>query len=133
MAVTNCSTGTIVTSGNTNCQRVQHGGRYTPVSAAGRCIIDGKESRFPAVAAHLHGRAIGLRSEKAMALPSTTQLPVTPPTIAPVETPNVSAGLAECLSLTEATELLDWLEGHGIRAEEVQLTDDGKMTIRWGV
>jgi hypothetical protein len=68
-----------------------------------------------------------------MALPSTSRLPLTPPTSAPEETPNVSAGIAENLSLTEATELLDWLEGHGIRAEEVQLTDEGKMTIRWGV
>lgn len=64
-----------------------------------------------------------------MALSTSDRL--TPPV--PVETMSVPTGVAENLSLTEATELLDWLEGHGIRAEDVQLTDDGKMTIRWAV
>jgi hypothetical protein len=68
-----------------------------------------------------------------MALPSTNPVPFPPPTSAPEETANVSSGIAENLSLTEATELLDWLEGHGIRADEVRMTEDGKMTIRWGV
>jgi hypothetical protein len=44
----------------------------------------------------------------------------------------VSGGIAEDLTLAEATELLDWLEGHGIRAQEVQLDETGRMTIRWG-
>jgi hypothetical protein len=44
----------------------------------------------------------------------------------------VAGGIAEDLTLTEATELLDWLEGHGIRAQEVQLNELGRMTIRWG-
>jgi hypothetical protein len=44
----------------------------------------------------------------------------------------VTGGIAEDLTLTEATELLDWLEGHGIRAHEVQLDELGRMTIRWG-
>ena len=44
----------------------------------------------------------------------------------------VTGGIAEDLTLTEATELLDWLEGHGIRAQEVQLNEVGRMTIRWG-
>jgi hypothetical protein len=68
-----------------------------------------------------------------MALSSTNRLPFTPPPHAPEETANVSAGIAENLTLAEATELLDWLEGHGIRTDEVRMTEDGKMTIRWGV
>ena len=64
-----------------------------------------------------------------MALSTSDRL--TPP--APDETMSVPTGVAENLSLTEATELLDWLEGHGIRADEVRMTEDGKMTIRWGV
>lgn len=35
------------------------------------------------------------------------------------------------LSVTEAGELLDWLEGHGIRDREVQITPDGRMAVRW--
>jgi hypothetical protein len=35
------------------------------------------------------------------------------------------------LSLTEATELLDWLEGNGIHALDVELTASGRMTVRW--
>jgi hypothetical protein len=64
-----------------------------------------------------------------MALSTSDRLP----SPAPDETTSVPSGIAENLTLAEATELLDWLEGHGIRAEEVRLTDDGKMTIRWGV
>ena len=66
---------------------------------------------------------------------STDQLPytVTSPPV-PDVTPDVAVtgGIAEDLTLTEATELLDWLEGHGIRAQEVQLDETGRMTIRWG-
>jgi hypothetical protein len=35
------------------------------------------------------------------------------------------------LTLAEATELLDWLEGHGIQAESVELTPAGSVTVRW--
>lgn len=35
------------------------------------------------------------------------------------------------LSLTDATELLDWLEGNGLRAFDVELTPAGRMTVRW--
>jgi len=35
------------------------------------------------------------------------------------------------LTLEEATELLDWLEGHGVRADEVVLTENGRVTVRW--
>lgn len=42
------------------------------------------------------------------------------------------AGIAENLTLAEATELLDWLEGHGIHATDVCLDADGRLTVRWG-
>jgi hypothetical protein len=35
------------------------------------------------------------------------------------------------LSLTEATELLDWLENHRIRPTDLQMDSEGRMTIRW--
>jgi hypothetical protein len=35
------------------------------------------------------------------------------------------------LTLEEATDLLDWLEGHGVRADEVVLTENGRVTVRW--
>lgn len=35
------------------------------------------------------------------------------------------------LSVTEAGELLDWLEGHGIRDRNVAITPDGRMAVRW--
>jgi len=38
---------------------------------------------------------------------------------------------AEHLTITEARDLLDWLQGRGIRADEVKLEPDGKMTVRW--
>jgi hypothetical protein len=38
---------------------------------------------------------------------------------------------AEHLSIAEARDLLDWLQGQGIRAHEVKLEPDGKMTVRW--
>jgi hypothetical protein len=41
-------------------------------------------------------------------------------------------GVADDLTLTEATELLDWLEGHGIVAREVEVNEAGLMTVRWG-
>lgn len=38
---------------------------------------------------------------------------------------------AEHLSLTQAEDLLDWLEGHGIAAQDVQLDAEGRMSVRW--
>jgi hypothetical protein len=38
---------------------------------------------------------------------------------------------AEHLSIAEARDLLDWLQGQGIRAHEVTLEPDGRMTVRW--
>jgi hypothetical protein len=38
---------------------------------------------------------------------------------------------AEHLSIAEARDLLDWLQGHGISAQEVTLEPDGTMTVRW--
>lgn len=39
--------------------------------------------------------------------------------------------IARDLSLTEARDLLDWLEGHGLFAANVDLTPSGLMTIAW--
>jgi hypothetical protein len=49
------------------------------------------------------------------------------------ETAEPAPGLAEHLTLTEAADLLDWLEGHGIEAQEVSLDIAGRLTIRWDV
>jgi hypothetical protein len=42
-------------------------------------------------------------------------------------------GLTEAgnLTITEARDLLDWLEAHGIRASEVSADPAGKMIVRW--
>ena len=45
---------------------------------------------------------------------------------------NERIGIGEHLTIAEATELLDWLEGHGIRAKDVSLDTDGLLTVRWG-
>jgi hypothetical protein len=39
--------------------------------------------------------------------------------------------VAENLTISEARDLLDWLEGQGIQAHDVTLGTDGKMTVRW--
>jgi hypothetical protein len=39
--------------------------------------------------------------------------------------------VAEHLTVTEASELLDWLEGHGIEPSEVSVDSEGRMTVRW--
>lgn len=57
-----------------------------------------------------------------------------PPTSEPMTAPPPPAPAlhaAERLTITEARDLLDWLEGHGIRAHEVTLESDGTMTVRW--
>jgi hypothetical protein len=38
---------------------------------------------------------------------------------------------AEHLPISAARDLLDWLEGQGIRAHDVKLEADGTMTVRW--
>ena len=38
---------------------------------------------------------------------------------------------AEHLTITQARDLLDWLQGQGIRAHDVALEPDGTMTVRW--
>jgi hypothetical protein len=35
------------------------------------------------------------------------------------------------LSLTEATDLLDWLENHQIRPSDVEMDSAGRLTVRW--
>ncbi len=35
------------------------------------------------------------------------------------------------LSLTEARDLLDWLENHGLEPASLEPHVDGRMTIRW--
>ncbi|MBO0696937.1 MAG: hypothetical protein J2P46_00955 [Zavarzinella sp.] len=35
------------------------------------------------------------------------------------------------LSLGEATELLDWLENHQIKASQVEMDSAGRVTVRW--
>ena len=49
------------------------------------------------------------------------------------ETPVDSSALQEAdnLSLREAADLLDWLEGHQIRPLKVEMTAEGRVTVRW--
>lgn len=56
-----------------------------------------------------------------------------PPVSEPVPAPAPAMHAAEHLTIAEARDLLDWLQGHGIRAHEVTLEPDGKMTVRWPV
>lgn len=37
------------------------------------------------------------------------------------------------LSLSEATDLLDWLENHQIRPSDVEMDAAGRVTVRWAV
>jgi hypothetical protein len=37
------------------------------------------------------------------------------------------------LSLSDATDLLDWLENHQIRPSNVEMDSAGRMTVRWVV
>ena len=38
---------------------------------------------------------------------------------------------AEHLTVTEARDLLDWLEGQGVRPTTVNVQADGHLTVRW--
>jgi hypothetical protein len=38
---------------------------------------------------------------------------------------------ARHLTVTQAGDLLDWLEAHGIQAREVQIEPDGYILVRW--
>jgi hypothetical protein len=40
---------------------------------------------------------------------------------------------AASLSLSEATDLLDWLENHEIRPSNVEMDSAGRVTVRWAV
>jgi hypothetical protein len=39
--------------------------------------------------------------------------------------------VADHLSVSEASDLLDWLEGHGIKPREVSVDSDGRMSVHW--
>ena len=52
-----------------------------------------------------------------------------PPDDTPVDPPALQE--AENLSLQEAADLLDWLEGHKIRPLKVEMTPEGRVTVRW--
>jgi hypothetical protein len=45
--------------------------------------------------------------------------------------PNSSSQTVEGLTIAQARELLDWLEGHNIRTSDVRLDDSGRMTVAW--
>ena len=60
--------------------------------------------------------------------PSAHEPPVREPV--PASTPPAHQ-VAEHLSISEARDLLDWLQARGVRAEEVKLDPDGTMTVRW--
>jgi hypothetical protein len=60
-------------------------------------------------------------------VPSAEEPTVTHPPLVPA----IPMRAAEHLSISEARDLLDWLEGQGIRAHEVSIESDGKMTVRW--
>jgi hypothetical protein len=60
--------------------------------------------------------------------PSAHDPPVSEPVAAAV-VPPVRA--AEHLSITQARDLLDWLQGQGVQADVVKLEADGTVTVRW--
>lgn len=39
--------------------------------------------------------------------------------------------VADHLTLAEASDLLDWLEVHGIQARDVQFDREGFVSVRW--
>jgi hypothetical protein len=41
--------------------------------------------------------------------------------------------VAAHLTITDARDLLDWLEVHGIRARDVAIEPDGYMSVRWQI
>jgi hypothetical protein len=59
--------------------------------------------------------------------PPARQSPASDPAAPPAPAINV----AEHLSIADARDLLDWLQGQGIEPHEVTLEPDGKMTVRW--
>jgi hypothetical protein len=46
---------------------------------------------------------------------------------------NSDEQVVEHLTVVEAGELLDWLEGHGIQARDVAIEPDGYMSVRWRI
>lgn len=61
--------------------------------------------------------------------PSAHDPPASEPMPAALPVPTLQA--AERLSIAAARDLLDWLDGQGVRAHEVTLESDGTMTVRW--
>jgi len=55
--------------------------------------------------------------------------PLAGPDPTPAPAPELSA--AEGLTLAEATDLLDWLEQRGVRAERLEVGPDGRITVWW--
>jgi hypothetical protein len=60
--------------------------------------------------------------------PSAQEPPVSDPAPAAPAPPMQAA---EHLTIAAARDLLDWLQGQGVRAHEVKLEPDGTMTVRW--
>jgi hypothetical protein len=60
--------------------------------------------------------------------PSAHDPPVSEPMPAAVAPP---VRAAEHLSITQARDLLDWLQSQGVQANEVKLEADGTVTVRW--
>ena len=68
----------------------------------------------------------------ALTIQNRFALPKTSPQAVSVERPaNGSSEIAEGLTIAQATELLDWLEGHNILASDVRLDDTGRMSVAW--
>jgi hypothetical protein len=54
-----------------------------------------------------------------------------PPPAERLEEDRDDAHTAHHLSIHDAEDLLDWLEGQGIHANEVRLDGDGHMSVSW--
>jgi hypothetical protein len=54
-----------------------------------------------------------------------------PATHAPCSEQVGCINVADRLTVTEASDLLDWLEGHGISPREVSIDSEGRMSVRW--
>lgn len=63
--------------------------------------------------------------------------PFTPPTLSDVErsdfetTIDLEIHYSDHLTVRQAEDLLDWLEGHGVSSREVHLEADGLLTVSW--
>src|SRR5947208_16964271 len=98
--------------------------------------------RIPLAAAEL-GRLYALpglsfHSRSVQVIPHSPTFPPVRVTTEPAATETSPEGAhpasiyeAAELSLSEATDLLDWLENHQIRASEVDMNPAGRVTVRW--